>query len=84
MEYEFLPFQKLQLGQELVENSFFALQALHQLMPSSDSDLTRFFAGEPPSVPAASQESVAEEKREGEREEEGEGEEEVEREGGGS
>lgn len=75
MYYKFSPSQKLQLGQELVENSFLALQALHHLMPSDDSDLNHFFAGEPSSkIPAGSQESVVEEEREEEGEGEGEGE----------
>ena len=60
-----------------MENAFSVLRLLHQLIPGSDSDLTEFFAGEPPVISADSQDHKKQEKEE-EREEE-----EEEREGDG-
>lgn len=54
--------KKLELTQQFVENVCSALQPLHRLMPSEDSDLTKFFAGEPPTATSAAiQESDTEE-----------------------
>ena len=62
-----------------MENAFSVLRPLHQLIPGSDSDLTEFFAGQPPVISADSQDHKTQEKEE--KEEEREEEEERERDG---